>query len=456
MHNDRHPCPADPFSGFRQERPLSGGQFTALKIFPYICQTNQNAILLNLELFIARKLLKGDRKNSLSVPIVRIAVAGIALGICVMLLSIFITAGFKNEITGKLSGFAAHLHITAYEDTDSYDGRDITLQDSLVRTLRRLPGIKQVYPYITKPAILKNHDEIHGVVLKGLDTAYQADFYRQHLQSGGLPDLTTPQASDEILISASVAALLDVKAGDPLTAYFVQEPPRARVFRIKGIYDTGFKEYDDVLVWCDIRQLQRLNNWKTDQISGLAIELTDIKETPAMKIRMDDLLPLNENGDFYRITTLRETAPQIFDWLNLLNMNVWIILILIITVAGFNMVSGLLILILDKTSLIGILKALGYKNIRLKRLFLYIAIGLIGRGMLAGNVLAFLLGGVQHCFRLIRLDATTYYMDTVPVYFDIRHIALLNIGVLTVSVFMLIAPTMLISRIRPIKAIRFE
>lgn len=411
---------------------------------------------MNLELFIARRLLKGNRKGSVSVPIVRIALAGIALGVCVMLLSIFIITGFKNEITHKLSGFSAHLNVTAYENNDSYNGSEITVSDSIIDALRQLPGIRQVYPYITKPAILKSNHEIHGVILKGVDTTYQAGFYRQHLQSGELPTLTTSRPSDEILISASVAALLNVKTGDALTAHFVQDPPRARVFKVKGIYDTGFKEYDDMLVICDIRHLQRLNGWKAGEISGLALELDDIKNTAALEIQVDDILPLNEDGDFYRVTTLRETAPQVFDWLNLLNMNVWIILILIITVAGFNMVSGLLILILDKTSFIGILKALGYKNANLKKLFLYIAVGLISRGMLVGNILAFLLGGLQYFFHIIRLDPNTYYMDTVPIHFDIWYILLLNIGVLLISIFMLIVPTMLISRIRPIKAICFE
>lgn len=411
---------------------------------------------MNLELFIARRLLKGDRKGSVSVPIVRIALAGIALGVCVMLLSIFIITGFKNEITNKLSGFSAHLNVTAYENNDSYNGSEITVSDSIIDALRQLPGVRQVYPYITKPAILKSNHEIHGVILKGVDTTYQAGFYRQHLQSGELPTLATSRPSDEILISASVAALLNVKTGDPLTAHFVQDPPRARVFKVKGIYDTGFKEYDDMLVICDIRHLQRLNGWEAGEISGLALELDDIKNTATLEIQVDDVLPLNEDGDFYRVTTLRETAPQVFDWLNLLNMNVWIILILIITVAGFNMVSGLLILILDKTSFIGILKALGYKNANLKKLFLYIAVGLIGRGMLVGNILAFLLGGLQYFFHIIRLDPSTYYMDIVPIHFDIWYILLLNIGVLLISIFMLIVPTMLISRIRPIKAIRFE
>lgn len=411
---------------------------------------------MNLELFIARRLLRGKQTGSVSVPIVRIALAGIALGLCVMLLSVFIITGFKQEITAKLSGFMAHLNITAYENNASYSGEGILVPDTLVAGLRALQGVKQAYPYVTKPAILKSDSEIHGVVLKGVDSVYDAVFYRDHIKAGEFPDFGTSRPSNDILISSSVARLLEVKAGGKLSAHFVQEPPRVRVFTVKGIYDTGFKEYDDMVVLCDIRHLQRLNGWDAGEISGIAMELTDLKKIPQMEAVVDELLPLDDQGSFYKISTLRESAPQVFDWLSLLNMNVGIILTLIVIVAGFNMVSGLLILILDKTTLIGVLKALGYKNVSLKKLFLYVATGLIIRGMIAGNLLALLLGGIQYYFRVISLDPGVYYMDKVPVNFDIGYMLLLNIGVILVSVCMLIIPTMLISRIRPIKAIRFE
>lgn len=413
-------------------------------------------VKLNLELFIARRLLKGKETGSVSVPIVKIAVAGIALGVCVMLLSVFIITGFKQEITAKLSGFMAHLNITAYENNESYTGSGVIASDSLMVDLRELSGVKQAYSYVTKPAILKSGTEIHGVILKGVDSLFDASFYEAHLQAGQIPEFTADKASGDILLSSSVAGLLEVKVGDKISAHFVQDPPRVRVFTVAGIYDTGFKEYDDMLVICDMRHLQRLNNWTADKVSGIAVELQDIKDIPAMEMQIDDLLPMDEHNNFYKITTLHESAPQIFDWLNLLNMNVVIILTLIVIVAGFNMVSGLLILILDKTALIGILKALGYRNVSLKKLFLYIAVGLIAKGMIAGNLLAFVLGGLQYFFRIVSLDPGTYYMDTVPVNFDIWYILLLNAGVLVVSVLMLIVPTMLISAIRPIKAIRFE
>lgn len=411
---------------------------------------------MNLELFIARRLLKGKETGSVSVPIVKIAVAGIALGICVMLLSVFIVTGFKKEITSKLSGFMAHLNITAYENNESYTGNGILAPDSLLTVIRQVEGVKQAYPYVTKPAILKSGTEIHGVVLKGLDSLYDDGFYSKHLQAGEFPDLKGERPSVDILISSSVAGLLDVKVGDKISAHFVQDPPRVRMFNIKGIYDTGFKEYDDILVLCDIRHLQRLNDWEEERVTGIAVEIDNIEEILPMEMAVDNVLPLDEHNNFFKLTTLRQSAPQVFDWLNLLNMNVWIILTLIVVVAGFNMVSGLLILILDKTALIGILKALGYQNLSLKKLFLYVAVGMIAKGMIAGNILALVLGGLQYYFRLISLDPGTYYMETVPVNFNIGYILLLNAGVLVVSVLMLIVPTMLISSIRPIKAIRFE
>lgn len=411
---------------------------------------------MNLELFIARRLLKGRGKSAVSVPIVKIALAGIALGVCFMLLSVFIITGFKKEIKDKLSGFFAHMNVVSYGNILSPAEERVSVSDTLLGALRGIDGVKDLYVYVTKPAILKSDKEIHGVVLNGVDSLYTGDFFKKNLLSGEFPDYRTPKASDEILISSAVAAYLGLQVGDRVGAHFVQDPPRLRSFTVKGIYETGFKEYDDVFAICDIRHLQRLNAWKGNEVTGIALELTDLKDTQKMEEKVEDLLYAGNEEAFYSITTLRQTAPQLFDWLELINMNVWIILVLIVTVAGFNMVSGLLILILDKTVLIGILKALGYKDINLRKLFLYISVGLIGRGLIWGNILALLLGGAQYYGGIVHLDPASYYMDTVPVYFNVYYILLLDIGVLVVSTLMLVVPTMLISRINPIQVIRFE
>lgn len=411
---------------------------------------------MNLELLIARRLLKGDGKKAVSVPIVRIAMIGIVLGMCVILLSVFIITGFKKEITDKLSGFAAHLNIVNYDNNVSFSGSAIVMTDSLLGGIRSVDGVKRAYVYVTKPAILKSKSEIHGVVFKGVDSLYNADFFRQSLQAGAMPDYHTAEASNEILLSATIAGLLDLQAGDKVNAHFVQDPPRIRVFTVKGVYNTGFKEYDDIMVVCDMRHLQRLNDWQKGELSGVAIELQDIERTEEVADKIDVLLPWEDDGSFYKIKTLQDQVPQVFEWLGLLNTNVWVILVLIILVAGFNMVSGLLILILDKASLIGVLKALGYRDVKLRKLFLYVAAGLIGKGMLWGNVLALLIAWVQDQFRVIKLDPVSYYMDAVPINIDWLYIILLNVGVLAISVLMLIIPTMLIASVKPIKIIQFD
>ena len=409
---------------------------------------------MNLEWYIARRLLKGDGTKSVSVPIVKIAIVGIALGLCVMLLSLFIITGFKYEITEKLSGFTAHLSVVPFVPGSTSEGGVVRESESLVKSLKEVEGVKNVYGYIEKPAIFKSKEEIHGVVLKGVDVGYDVVFFRENLKEGKMPDFKTERASNEILISASVSDMLEIGVGGKVTAHFVQDPPRARVFTVAGIYDTGFKEYDDVMVLVDERHLAKLNDWGPGEVSGIAIELEDVERLNEVVEEVENVV-YDASGN-YEVQTLADVAPQIFDWLALLNMNVWVILILIVTVAGFNMVSGLLILILDKTTLIGILKALGYKNVSLRKLFLYISAGLIIKGMLWGNVLAFVLAGIQAIVRVIHLDPVTYYMDTVPINFSLGYVILLNVGVIVITVLMLIVPTMLISKISPVKAIKFE
>ena len=237
----------------------------------------QFSIVMNLEWYIARRLLKGDSTKSVSVPIVRIAIVGIALGLCVMLLSLFIITGFKYEITEKLSGFTAHLSVVPFVPGSVGEGGVVREAESLMQGLKDVKGVKNVYGYIEKPAIFKSKEEIHGVVLKGVDVGYDVAFFRENLKEGEIPDFKTEKASNEVLISASVADMLKIGVGGKVTAHFVQDPPRARVFTVAGIYDTGFKEYDDVMVLVDKRHLAKLNDWEPGEVSGIAIELEDVE-----------------------------------------------------------------------------------------------------------------------------------------------------------------------------------
>jgi lipoprotein-releasing system permease protein len=386
---------------------------------------------------------------------VKIAIAGIAMGLGMMLLAVFVIAGFKREITQKLFGFMAHLNVQPHESTG--EARGIPRGDSLISWIEAMAEVKQAYGYVEKPAILKSRRRegtIHGVLLRGMEASYEALFFRQHLVAGRFPDFTTDTISNGILLSAYAAGYLELSVGDKLTAYFVEEPRRPRAFEVQGIYRTGFKEYDDVVVLVDKRHLLRLNGWAAGTVSGIAITLKETGQTREMSQRIAALL--DKAGAGCTVRRLEEIAPQIFDWLKLLDINVWIILVLLVTVAGFNMVSGLLILILDKVTLIGILKALGYQDISLRRLFLYVSAGLIARGMLWGNVLAFVLAGLQSCFHVITLDPETYYMSTVPLFFNVWHVLLLNAGVILVTILILVVPTMLVSRIDPVRSMRFE
>lgn len=409
---------------------------------------------MNVELFLARRILKDDGERSVSTPIVKIAVVGIALGLCVMLLAVFILTGFKHEITRKLSGFTAHINLQPYPSLVPDTDWRVTSSDSVTALLRTVPGVARAYAYTEKPAILKRGEDIHAVILRGMDNSYDPSFYQEHLKRGSYPDFMTEKTSNDMLISISVASYLHIDQGDKINVFFVQEGARARALIAEGVYNTGFKEYDDRMVVVDMRHLTKLNNWDAGDASGIAVLLDDLGRLDEMRNRLADVLL--EAGYDYNLVTVREQAPQIFDWLNLINMNVWVILVLIVLVAGFNMVSGLLILILDKTRLIGLMKAFGYRNISLRKMFLYISVGLIGRGMLWGNIFALLIGGLQYLFHIVRLDPGSYFMDTVPIYMNLWHIVLLNIGVVLLTLVMLIVPTMLISRIDPIKSIKFD
>ena len=415
---------------------------------------------MNIEWFLARRILHGDEGRSVAVPIVRVAVAGIAMGVCVMLLSLFVVKGFKEEISGKLAGFVSDLRVEPYAtvagDNEEVEvtGPRIQGADTLVAALQRTEGVKEAYKYVERASILRSEREIHGVVARGLDSTCNLSFFGNCLVNGRLPRFGGEKATEELLLSREVARMLGVDVGDRVTAHFVQDPPRARRLTVVGVYETGFKEYDEAVVVMDGRHLTRLNDWAPGDASGVAVT---VKRTGTeLECREKVYDTLEEMGAEYAVRTAMDEAPEVFDWLALLNMNVWVILVLIITVAGFNMVSGLLVLILDKTTLIGVLKALGCRDVSLRKLFLYISCELILRGMVWGNALAFVLAGIQIYFRVIHLDPAVYYMSEVPINFNLWHVLLLNAGVMFVTVVMLVLPTMLVSRISPIKAIRFE
>ncbi|MBQ4162253.1 MAG: ABC transporter permease [Parabacteroides sp.] len=414
---------------------------------------------MNLELFIAKRIyFNREEGRKVTPPVVRIAMVGIALGLAVMILSVAIVIGFKKEIRNKVIGFGSHIQIANLDNNTSYESTPIAISDTFFNQLNTFPGIIRVEPFATKPGILKTDTDFQGIVLKGVDQNYDWSFFQENLKEGELPDFSQEKTSTDVLVSYRLANLLGLKVGDSFLTYFVQEDVRARRFYITGIYDTGFSDYDKIFVLADIRQIRRLNNWDKDEVSGLELQVADYEQLDLITENLYFYTSEKEDrkGNIYYTRSVKELNPMIFDWLDVLDINVVVILILIMAVAGFTMISGLLIIILERTNMIGILKALGENNTSIRKVFLYISFFLIGKGMIWGNVIGVFFCIVQSRFGIVKLDPAIYYLDAVPIDLNLLSLCLLNIGTLVISMFMMLVPSCLITRIDPVKSIRFE
>lgn len=414
---------------------------------------------MNTEIFIARKLIFGrERGRSISGSILSVAVFGISLGLAVMIVAVAVVTGFKNEISQKVVGFASHIQILNFDSNISYETQPIDSRQEFLDQLREDPEIKNVHIFATKAGIIKTRSDIQGVVLKGVGPDYDWGFLEQYLLEGQLPGIQDSLRSNQVLISKYLASLLKLNLNEDFLMYFIQDPPRMRRFTISGIYQTSLEEFDKVFVFGDIRHIQRLNDWSPEQISGFEVNIEDFRDLEAQTYRVMNAVGFGfeEDGSRLKVVNIRDKYPQIFDWLNLQDMNVLIILILMLVVAGFNMVSGLLILILDRTSMIGILKALGCPNVSIRKIFLYQSGFMILKGLLWGNVIGIAICLIQHYTELVKLDQSSYYLTHVPINFNLLHILALNLGTAAIILVMLILPSTLISRISPAKVIRFE
>lgn len=415
---------------------------------------------MNWKLFIARRIYKNNEEGekSVSKPAVRIAIAGIAIGLAVMIISVAVVIGFKHEVRDKVIGLGSDILITSLDEAQSYQVTPIVGDDSLMSILKDMPGVKHVQRYATKPGMIMTSDNFQGIVLKGVGQEYDMSFLQRHLIEGEIPAFTDSVSSSQALVSKAIADRLGVKVGDKLYTYYVENNVRARRLTVAGIYQTNFSSYDDLFLLTDLRTVVRLNSWKEGQVGGLEVSVDDYARLNETNEQL--LLFFNERtdkyGGKYYSQTVEEVYPQIFAWLGLLDVNVWVILILMVGVAGFTMISGLLIIILERTNMIGVLKALGADNTSVRKVFLTLAVFLIRKGMLWGNVLALACCGVQYFFHPIKLDPAVYYIDAVPIELNVWVWLLLNIGTLVVSVWMLVGPSYLISRILPARSIRFE
>lgn len=415
---------------------------------------------MNAELFIARRIYKGDKKNNkrVSSPAIKIAIAGIALGLAVMIVAVCIIVGFKKEVRAKVVGFGSHIQITAFESNSSYEHTPISFSDTLANILRANSNISHSQEFITKPAIIKTDDDFMGVVLKGVSEGYDWDFFRKNLVEGTVIQPNDTTAGNRAIISKEIADKLRLKMGDSFTCYFVQEPVRARRFEITGIYNTNFEDYDKLYVIVEKDILSALNGWDKDMASGIEVLVRDYNNLD--RVAQDlffDMASYKDRLDNALYTrSIKDINPMIFNWLNLLDMNVWVIILLMLVVSGFTMISGLLIIILERTNMIGMLKSMGARDFSIRKVFLYLSAFLIGQGILWGNVIALIFCLIQDKFQLFKLDPSTYYLSAVPVDLNPLYIILLNIGTLIVSLLMMIGPSYLVARITPSKSIRFE
>ena len=414
---------------------------------------------MNTELYLAKRIVsKKHAKHTFSRPIVAVAIGGIALGIAVMILSIAIVTGFKNEITNKVVGFGSHLQIVNFDNNTSYETYPISKSQTWLSELKQIEGVESVNMFITKAGIAKTDEDLQGVIFKGIDNDFDWKFFKQYLTEGDTLLISDSSRNNGVVVSASIANALKLNVGDSFSAYFIQEPPRMRKFTIIGIYETKLEDLDKIFVLCDIKHLRKLNDWKDDEITGFEVKIQDFSKIMDMEIKVSRLVGnyLSADGGMIKVKSIVEDYPGIFDWLSLLDINVWVILILMLSVAGFNMISGLLVIILERVNMIGILKSIGASNVRIAKVFIYVAGFLISRGMIIGNIIGIGLCLLQKYFGIITLDADSYYVSVVPINLDLIHLLLLNIGSLVITLIMMILPSMLVSKISPAETIRFN
>lgn len=417
---------------------------------------------MNFPLFIARRIYSdhiGDQQK-VSKPAIRIAVAGVAIGLAVMIISVCVVLGFKHTIRDKVVGFGSHIQVANfYTLQSSAIDQPIAIGDSMMNVLKRTDGVKHVQRFAMKQGILKTDNDFLGVMFKGVGPEFDSTFIHKSMVEGSIPHFSDQQSTNRILISKDMASKLRVKAGDRIFAYFIGESGvRTRRFTISGVYQTNLAQYDKTTCFCDLYTARKLNAWTDDMVTGAELTVNDFKQlsTTANDIINRVNRTQDQYGNTFSSKTIRELSPQIFSWLDLLDLNVWIILAIMTAVAVVTMISGLLIIILERTTMIGVLKALGARNSTVRHTFLWFAAFIIGKGLLIGDALALALILLQKFTGFAKLDPQTYYVDVVPVELDWMLIVALNIATMLIALFVLIAPSYLVSHIHPAKSMRYE
>jgi lipoprotein-releasing system permease protein len=412
-----------------------------------------------LPYFIAERLVKGRRQGtSFSRPINVISIVGISTGLAVMILAVSVLTGFKQQIRDKIVGFGSHIQVLNFDSNYSFETVPITTDLPCVQKIKDLPGVKHLQVFATKAGIIKTEYAIQGVVLKGIGSDFDWNYFKTNMVDGKVFMVNDSTITNKVIISKKIADLLILKTNDTIRMHFIQDPPRSRSFIISGIYETSLEGFDKIYVFCDIGHIKRLNGWKENQVSGFEVFINDFDKLDEMTQAVMNAIGYNltENDEKVKATSIREKYPQIFDWLKFQDINVIIIIVLMLVVAGFNMISGLLILILEKTNMIGILKALGSEDKTIRRIFIYQAAYLILKGLFWGNLIGIGIAFLQLKTGIFTLDPSSYYIKIVPVNLNLVNILLLNAGTMTAVIMMLLIPSQLVSRILPVKAIKYD
>ncbi len=405
---------------------------------------------MNLELFIAKRFLSKNKKN-ISQPIIRVAITGIALGLAVMILSVAVVTGFQQKITEKVIGFGGHIQIGNFDLNNSYESLPIEKNKQMLSDLQHIDGVAHVQVYANKAGMIKTDEQIQGFILKGVGSDFDWSFMKKNMVEGSVFSVNDSVKSNDVIVSKFLANKLKLKLNDKLKTYFIDaEGLRGRPFVIKGIYETGLEEFDKKFVFADIAHIQKLNIWDDNTVDGYEVLIKDFDQLDIVGNEVYKTIGYNLNAK-----TIKELHPEIFDWLGLTNMNVIVIIVIISLISSVTMISTLLILILEKTNLIGTMKAMGANNLSVRKIFIYNALYICMLGMLWGNFIALTLGFLQDKFGILKLDQASYYVKTVPINLNVFHILLINVGTIAVCTLALMIPSYIVSKITVVKAIRF-
>ena len=415
---------------------------------------------MNFPLYIAKRIYsdQGD-KRKVSRPAIRIATIGVAIGLAVMIVTVSVVLGFKHTIRDKVVGFGSHIQVHNIMNYNGSDPHPICTNDSLMKAVGKLPGVAKAERFSMTQGILKTDEDFLGIAIKGIAEEYDTTFLSQHLIAGNITSFSDKTSKYKLLVSKMIADKMRLKVGDKVFGYFIDnQDVRTRKFTISGIYQTNMTRFDETLCFTDLHTANKLNGWTDNQATGIEVLVKDFEKVNETANQFIDNInrTSDEQGNSLTSETIYELYPQVFSWLELLDINVWIILALMVCVAGFTMISGLLIIILERTQMIGILKALGARNKTVRHTFLWFSVFIIGQGLFWGNIVGIGIVLLQKYTGFITLDPQTYYVSEAPMELNLPLVALINIATLLICVFVLIAPSYLISHIHPAKSMRYE